>query len=51
VRVLLYEYDVAQHFEPKVRRTYERRAKKLDIPPWGLPVSNYFKGKNLLEKG
>ena len=36
---------------PKVRRTYERRAKKLDKTPWGLAVSDYFNGENLLEKG
>ena len=37
--------------EPKVRRTYERRAKKLGKTPWGLAVSDYFKGENLLKKG
>ena len=36
---------------PKIRRTYERRAKKLDKTPWGLAVSDYFKGDNLLAKG
>ncbi|HEX5837494.1 MAG TPA: hypothetical protein VFY26_06660 [Anaerolineales bacterium] len=36
---------------PKIRRTYERRAKKLDKTPWGLAVSDYFKGENLLAKG
>ena len=37
--------------EQTVRRTYERRAKKLGKSPWGLAVSDYFKGENLLEKG
>ena len=44
-------YAKAALAEPKVRRTYERRAKKLDKTPWGLAVSDYFKGRNLLEKG
>ena len=44
-------YAKAALAEPKVRRTYERRAKKLGKAPWGLAVSDFFKGNNLLVKG
>jgi hypothetical protein len=37
--------------DPKVRRKYERRAKKLGKRPWHVAVSDYFKGKDLLAKG
>ena len=35
--------------EPKVRARYEKVAARLDKRPFDLAVSDYFKGKNLLE--
>jgi len=35
--------------EPKVRRKYEKEAAKKNKRPFDLAVSDYFKGRNLLE--
>jgi hypothetical protein len=43
-------YAKAALADPKVRRKYEKRAKKLGKRPWHVAVSDYFKGKDLLAK-
>jgi len=43
-------YAHAALAEPKVRRKYESRAKKLGKRPWDVALSDYFKGKDLLAK-
>ena len=43
-------YAKAAMAEPKVRRKYEKEAAKKNKRPFDLAVSDYFKGRNLLEK-
>ena len=42
-------YAKAAMAEPKVRRKYEKQAAKKNKRPFDLAVSDYFKGRNLLE--
>jgi len=42
-------YAKAAMAEPKVRRKYEKEAAKKNKRPFDLAVSDYFKGRNLLE--
>lgn len=48
---LAVAYVKAALAEPKVRRTYERQAKKLGKRPWDVALSDYFKGNDLLARG
>ena len=43
-------YAKAALAAPQVRIKYERKAKKQNKSAWGLAVSDYFKGKDLLTK-
>ena len=43
-------YARAAMADEKVRAKYAKEAKKLDKRPFDMAVSDYFKGKNLLEK-
>ena len=44
------EYAKAVLADPKLGASYRRRAKKLKKRPRDLAISDYYKGKNLLEK-
>ena len=47
---LAVAYARAALAEPKARAGYERRAKKQGKRAWGLAVSDYLQGKDLLAK-
>src|SRR5215208_4314168 len=44
------KYAKAALADPKVRTIYEKIAKKRHSHPYHMAVSDYYKGKNLLEK-
>ena len=43
-------YATAAKADPKVWARYERRAKKLNKRPRNLAISDFFKGRNLLQR-